>query len=146
MKRVHRFGLWTFGVIVNLAVLSYAVDKSRPSTSDHYEITRGTVDGGVMHSSGGDFELSGTIGQADAGTLTGGDFELTGGFWFALAPGDCNEDGGVNVFDHHTFAPCMTGPNPDLFDPGCVCFDADRNLTVDLRDAALFQNSINTAP
>ena len=42
-----------------------------------------TIDGGgEMFSAGGDFELSGTIGQPDAGdTMTGGDFELTGGFW-----------------------------------------------------------------
>ena len=43
-----------------------------------------TIDGGgEMFSTGGDFELSGTIGQPDASTvvLAGGDFKLTGGFW-----------------------------------------------------------------
>lgn len=44
-----------------------------------------TIDcGGAMHTTGGDLELSGTIGQADAGpssAMTGGDFEMTGGFW-----------------------------------------------------------------
>ncbi|MBU0617025.1 MAG: hypothetical protein KKI02_04860 [Planctomycetes bacterium] len=31
---------------------------------------------------GGDFELSGTIGQPDAGpVMSGGGFDLTGGFW-----------------------------------------------------------------
>ncbi|QKK03130.1 MAG: hypothetical protein HND55_11020 [Pseudomonadota bacterium] len=40
--------------------------------------------GGVMHSSGGSFELSGTIGQADASPareMSGGQWKLTGGFW-----------------------------------------------------------------
>jgi hypothetical protein len=43
-----------------------------------------TVDGGgEMWCTGGDYELSGTIGQADASTvvMAGGDYELTGGFW-----------------------------------------------------------------
>ena len=30
---------------------------------------------------GGIYEVSGTIGQADAGRLTGGDYVLVGGFW-----------------------------------------------------------------
>ena len=37
--------------------------------------------GGDTPCTGGDFELSGTIGQPDAGYMSGGDFELTGGFW-----------------------------------------------------------------
>ena len=43
-----------------------------------------TVDGGGGTSSGGDFLLTGTIGQSDASSagapLSGGDFELVGGF------------------------------------------------------------------
>jgi hypothetical protein len=46
-----------------------------------------TIDaGGEMFSSGGDFELSGTIGQPDATgarALSGGQWKLTGGFWGA---------------------------------------------------------------
>ncbi len=36
---------------------------------------------GGGESSGGDFELSATIGQTDAGNLLGGDFTFIGGFW-----------------------------------------------------------------
>ena len=51
-----------------------------------YTIDWQTVDGGGrMSSTGGDLELSGTIGQPDAGVMTGGDLELVGGFW-ALRP------------------------------------------------------------
>jgi hypothetical protein len=39
------------------------------------------VDGGGGISSGGDYAISGTIGQPDAGTLSGGDYTLQGGFW-----------------------------------------------------------------
>lgn len=41
-----------------------------------------TVDGGGGTSSGGAFEVSGTIGQPDAGpVMSGGAFQITGGFW-----------------------------------------------------------------
>jgi pectate lyase len=40
-----------------------------------------TVDAGGGTSAGGDFSLTGTIGQPDAGRLSGGDFVLRGGFW-----------------------------------------------------------------
>jgi hypothetical protein len=40
-----------------------------------------TIDGGGGTSAGGQYTLSGTIGQPDAGTLTGGSFTLRGGFW-----------------------------------------------------------------
>jgi len=51
-----------------------------------------TIDGGgAMSSKAGAFELSGTIGQPDAGpVMTGGDFELAGGFWPGTIAGGCN--------------------------------------------------------
>ena len=39
------------------------------------------VAAGGGESSGGDFELSATVGQPDAGDMDGGDFALSGGFW-----------------------------------------------------------------
>ena len=39
-----------------------------------------TIDGGATSSQAGSFELSGTIGQPDAGALSGGEFSLAGGF------------------------------------------------------------------
>ncbi len=48
-----------------------------------FVIVKSTIDGGGGTSSGGDFVLSGTIGQPDASVETsrGGDFALAGGFW-----------------------------------------------------------------
>ena len=40
-----------------------------------------SIDGGGGTSSGGNYSLSGTIGQSDAGRLTGGAYQLEGGFW-----------------------------------------------------------------
>ena len=123
-------------IISIAAVLCSSVAAGPPAL----ELIRSTIDGGgVMRSTGGDFELSGTIGQPDAGVLTGGDFELSGGFWFDLSPTDCNEDAGVNLFDHSSFTECLAGPD-DGVPAGCECFDADRSDTVDLRDFAVVQS------
>ena len=46
-----------------------------------YAIDWFTVDGGGGVSSGGNFSLTGTIGQPDVGTLSGGNYTLQGGFW-----------------------------------------------------------------
>ena len=64
------------------------------ASAQEFDITRASIDGGgVMFSTSGEFELSGTIGQPDAGQMTGGEFELSGGFWFPLELDDCNSDG-----------------------------------------------------
>ena len=74
-----------------------------------FEITWYTIDAGGVHSAaGGDFELSGTVGQPDAGgPMTGGSFSLTGGFWpgvsTTVCPADINGDGVVNFFDVSAF-------------------------------------------
>ena len=117
------------------AVGSVSIFASDPTLS------RYTIDGGgAMRSAGSDLELSGTIGQPDAGIAFGGDLQLTGGFWFGLTPGDCNSDGGVNLFDHADRVACLTGPRETL-QPECACFDLDSDRDVDLCDAARFQIS-----
>ena len=49
-----------------------------------YAIDWFTIDGGGGTSSGGNYTLSGTIGQPDGGTLSGGSYILQGGFWPGL--------------------------------------------------------------
>jgi hypothetical protein len=72
-----------------------------------------TIDGGGGFSSGGVFELNGTIGQHDAGpVMTGDNFTLTGGFWVgdadAILLGDVNLDGFVNLLDVAPFIDRIT--------------------------------------
>jgi hypothetical protein len=65
-----------------------------------------TIDGGGGTSSGGSFELSGTIGQPDAGPpLAAGVFEIAGGFRLTggddvnTCPADIDDSGEVDVLD-----------------------------------------------
>lgn len=85
-----------------------------------FDLSWYTIDGGGgMHATGGNFELSGTIGQPDAGAvMTGGGFVLVGGFWSGgiagapcngFAPCDTNCDGSVNGFDVDSFVGLLTG-------------------------------------
>ena len=45
-----------------------------------YSIDWHTIDGGGGTSTNGQYSLTGTIGQPDAGTMSGGNFTLQGGF------------------------------------------------------------------
>jgi hypothetical protein len=110
-----------------------------------FELSWNTVDGGGgMVISGGSFTLSGTIGQVDAGFMSGGVFTLVGGFWATavtavVSPGDCDQDGDVDLSDHAGLADCLAGPDGGLAFPSCECFDLDASGDVDLLDFAEFQ-------
>lgn len=115
-----------------------------PAGAPQFDLSWHTIDGGgVMRSTGGDFELSGTIGQHDAGRMAGGGFELTGGFWFEVLPSDCNEDGVVSLLDYDTFQTCLTGPGGGPLPAGCNCFDFDHDGVVTLSDFATMQELFN---
>jgi hypothetical protein len=62
--------------------------------SADYRIVWSTIDGGGGRSSGGQYMLTGTIGQPDAGHSQGGRYELLGGFWLGgpLPPSLCFVD------------------------------------------------------
>jgi len=118
------------GLLLFLAIGTFAQD---------YDLDWHTVDcGGETFSTGGAYELSGTIGQPDAGMLSGGEFQLSGGFWFPIPPGDCNNTGGVDLLDYDDFDECLFGPGGG-FQPECRCFDFDDDGDVDLVDYAVFQ-------
>jgi hypothetical protein len=62
-----------------------------------YDLFWWTVDGGgYTYSSGGGYELGGTIGQPDAGVLAGGGYTLGGGFW---------QGGTVALPPYHVYLP-----------------------------------------
>ena len=108
-----------------------------------YRLHRWTIDGGgVTRSTGGDLELSGTIGQPDAGPMRGGDIELAAGFWFPLEPGDCNIDGTADLVDLRALIPCLSGP-AEAHPPDCTCYDLDQDGDIDLHDIAGFERSFD---
>ena len=124
--------LITAACLCMLAILHTALAQD-------YDIDWHTIDGGgEMWSTGGDYELGGTIGQPDAGALAGGDYTLTGGFWFGCVPGDGDCDGDVDLDDYADFEACLAGPGGGL-GADCGCFDFDDSGDVDLKDFAAFQ-------
>jgi hypothetical protein len=73
--------LISFAALVALAVLSRP-PAALARSGGPYELSWSTLDGGGSTStSGGRYELAGTIGQSDAGRLEGGGYSLAGGFW-----------------------------------------------------------------
>lgn len=125
-----------------LTVVTFAM--SSPTRAA--EIDWFTIDcGGTSSSTGGAFELAGTIGQPDAGpVMTGGSFALSGGFWPGVLvagpaiPGDCDGDGDVDLDDLADLELCLLGPGGSS-GTGCVCLDVDADHDVDLADFAELQ-------
>lgn len=122
MTQVHRLMGRENTMAINhrfaLAIMFISVLFSSQASAQVYEMRWYTIDGGgEMFTFGGNYELSGTIGQHDAGTLTGGDFELAGGFWAASTAadpciGDFNGDGTVNTLDVLAFLNAWTAGDP----------------------------------
>jgi hypothetical protein len=128
-------------------VAMIAIALTNMATADDLSVDWYTVDGGGGTSTGGDYVLSGTVGQPDAGMVaTGGDFTLAGGFWPGgplagpALPGDCNGDGVVDAADFALFDPCLLGPG-NVLGVDCDCFDLDADGDNDLRDFASFQTA-----
>ena len=72
------------GLILLLLALPGAIALAQ--SGGGYDLTWYTVDGGgYTFSTGGSYNLGGTIGQADAGLLSGGGYTLVGGFWGGAA-------------------------------------------------------------
>ena len=128
-------------ILLITGVIAAAAVAGAGAVAQEFSLDWFTVDnGGAMRSTSGNFELNGSIAQPDAcPPLTGQAFELTGGFWFALAPDDCNSDGGVNLYDFADFEFCMAGPQAEPPDRSCLCFDQDGDRDVDVADYAEFQ-------
>ena len=104
-----------------------------------YDLSWFTVDaGGEMSTTGGDFELSGIIGQPDAGgAMTGGDFELAGGFWPGVTEdefcfGDLDGDNDIDLADLAQLLGHYGMTSGAAYEDG----DLDEDGDVDLSDLA----------
>lgn len=126
------------GAAIILGLSGYIVARERGVTS--YSVPRQSVDGGGgMYAVGGPYELSGTIGQPDAGVLSGGEYQVVGALWFPVLPGDVGEDGIIGLSDYGAFHSCVEGPNGGALPAPCRVFDVDESGTVDLADFGVIQ-------
>ncbi len=57
---------------------------------------------------------------------------------FQRFPGDCDDDGALEIMEFAVCTACMLGPNVPL-ESTCICADADADADVDLVDLAAFQ-------
>jgi hypothetical protein len=144
-------GLLAAPLILGLCAASAAFGQ----VGGPFDLSWNTFDGGgYMFSTGGGYELGGTIGQPDASVtvMTGGTFELAGGFWFSKIvcnspPQDADADADVDLTDFQRFQACFNGPNrafrTTAAPEACVCFDQDEDADVDLLDFGRFQTCFN---
>ena len=67
-------------------ILLFGLLISAVSFAQQYSIDWSKVSGGGGTSTGATYQVTGTIGQPDAGgAMTGGNYSLTGGFWSLIA-------------------------------------------------------------
>ena len=92
-------------------------------TGEQYEITWSSIDGGGSTSTGGPYELTGTIGQHDTGISSAEEYVLSAGFH----PGSFGCI--VNLTDLRLFA-------EQWLQSGTLTADLDGNDTVDIADFA----------
>ena len=65
-----------------ILILLVGAVSSQAQSGGGYDLTWNTIEGGgATFSTGGLYSLGGTIGQADAGSMSGGMYQLAGGFW-----------------------------------------------------------------
>jgi hypothetical protein len=118
-----------------LAAMPLFIGSGLAQSRDSYDLTWYTVDGGGdMWGYGGAYELSGTIGQPDAGAvMSGGIYELTGGFWVvaaapAVCAGDLNCDGQIDFADINPFVLYLSNYSNWLVEfAGCNPLNGDIN-------------------
>jgi hypothetical protein len=105
-----------------------------------FSVSWWTIDGGGNDALGGVFQLSGTLGQPDAGAMSGGQFTLYGGYWSGApsrALGDLNCDGKADFRDINPFVLLLSDPAAwQAVYPGCPAANGDcnRDGNVDFKD------------
>lgn len=88
------YKILSIGVLLVCSCAYSVLTLAEPLVGGDFTIIKSTIDSGGGESKGGDFELTGTIGQHDAteGASAGGEFRLAGGFWANSAVPVTNND------------------------------------------------------
>ena len=84
-NRISQQALRHLSMKTKKTVCIFAFGFAALAASADYAIRSFTVDGGGGASRGGQFGITGTIAQPDAGGLAGGRFSIAGGFWSAVS-------------------------------------------------------------
>jgi hypothetical protein len=72
--------------VLTLLALSTLILQPSTASAQQYSIDWYKIAGGGGTSTGGTYQVSGTIGQHDAGRpMSGGNYSLTGGFWALIS-------------------------------------------------------------
>jgi hypothetical protein len=72
----------TLALLIGLSTANAQRNSDPAAPQSGYDLSWYTVDGGgATFSTGGSYSLGGSIGQADAGSMSGGTYQLAGGFW-----------------------------------------------------------------
>ena len=118
-------------VLIGLVVLPYTVEAQNGGP---YVLEWSTIDGGGGTSRGGQYIVTGTIGQVDAAYSAGGRYELLGGFW----PGGplCT----VDFYHYARFAEHWLDNACDVGNDWCGGADLNQLGDVDGVDLKLFVN------
>jgi len=86
LERKPGFRKLETGATPGLFLLLLSTLINQPSAfAQAYSIDWFTIDGGGGTSTGGVYQVSGTIGQPDAGRMSGGNYSIDGGFWGIIA-------------------------------------------------------------
>jgi hypothetical protein len=77
----------TRAILALVSLLAATSLNAELPAGDVYVITKSTIDNGGGFASGGNFALTGTIGQPDASLnyATGGGYTVAGGFWTGMS-------------------------------------------------------------
>ncbi len=141
-------------ITITKTALAIMFTGSIVALAETYDLSWRSFDGGSGTSRGGEIELSGTIGQPDAGAMTGGAFAIVGGFWSApvessggcvrnpawVCDGDVDGDGQVNPVDSGLVQAAF-GSNDDQD----LCnYDMDCDGQINPVDAGLVQSLFGT--
>ena len=78
-KNIHRINITVIVVIMGL--LGFKTIPLSAQSGGDYDLSWSTIDGGGGTSSGGNYVLSGTVGQPDTGQTASCEYHLSGGFW-----------------------------------------------------------------
>ena len=78
--------LYTITLVLALAAIGAFAASARAQSGGPYRIDPAVIAGGGATLSGGQFCLSGTIGQPATATLSASTYRLYDGFWAAASP------------------------------------------------------------